>query len=334
MDRFIIIHILIAYILDIIVGDPYWLPHPVRFIGWLTKQTENVLRRGVEAAIKGMGVKRYIAERVAGAVLMLFVVSTTFLVVLVILIYAKRISPVLYHIANIYFIYSAFATRCLGDEAMKVYKPLSRNDLKGVRERVGMLVGRETHTLDESGVTRAVVETTAENTVDGVMSPIIYAVLGAFFGLAAPVVYAFKAASTLDSMVGYMNEKYMYLGTVSARFDDILNYIPARLSGLIIPMAAVLCGKDYKESLRIMLRDRRNHKSPNCAYPEAAVAGALGIQLGGPNIYFGRVVEKPVIGDAAKAIEINHIPATVRIMYVSSLITLAAGITALMMSGL
>jgi adenosylcobinamide-phosphate synthase len=170
-----------------------------------------------------------------------------------------------------------------------------------------------------------------ENTVDGIMSPIIYAVLGSVLGIGAPLVYAFKAVSTLDSMVGYMNEKYIDIGRFSAKTDDAANFLPARLSGLLIPLSAFLCGKSMKRSFLIMLRDRKNHKSPNCAYPEAAVAGALGIKLGGNNVYFGKVVEKPTIGDMEKELEAGDIPETIKMMYVSSLLTLilCAGIAAL-----
>ncbi|NSW91479.1 MAG: cobalamin biosynthesis protein CobD [Firmicutes bacterium] len=311
-----------AYLIDFAAGDPNWLPHPVRLIGWLISRLEGLLRSMVDAVTRRYGVEKGRMERIAGGFLALSVLSATFMAVFLILDVARVIHPILFHALNIYFIYSAFAARCLGDEAMKVYRSLVENDLPEARKMVAMLVSRETDKLDEKEVIRAVVETTAENTVDGVISPILFTVLGSFFGIAAPLAYTFKAASTLDSMVGYMNDKYINFGRASAKLDDALNFISARLSGLIIPIAAFLCGKDFVRSFRIMLRDRRKHKSPNCAYPEAAVAGALGIRLGGNSVYFGSIVEKPTIGDAEKHLEVSSITDTVKIMYVSSFITL------------
>lgn len=318
----ILMDVAIAYMLDLIFGDPYWLPHPVRFIGWLIKSTEKVLRQWTGGAREKDRNKR---EFAAGAVLTIVVVGATFMIVLAILKLAQMINPVLFHIVNIYFIYSALAARCLGDEALKVYNALKNKGISEARKRLAMLVGRETDSLSEDEVIRGVVETTAENTVDGEISPLIYAIIGSLFGLGAPLVYAFKAISTLDSMVGYMNDKYMYFGRVSAKLDDAANYIPARLSGVLIPISAALCGKSFSKSFSIMVRDRRNHKSPNCAYPEAAIAGALGVRLGGNNVYFGKVVEKPTIGDPEKELEIKDITDTVKIMYIASLVTLLSG---------
>jgi adenosylcobinamide-phosphate synthase len=319
-----------AFILDLIFGDPHWLPHPVRFIGWLINKTENGLRNCIN---KGAG--RTLADNVnksenelrkskrrAGIALTIIVTGVTFFTVFIILKTAMLISPILFHIVNIYFIYSSIATKCLAVEAKKVYKELINNDIEGARKSLAMLVGRETANLSHKEIVRGVVETTAENTVDGVISPLFYAVLGSLFGLGAPVVYAFKAISTLDSMVGYMNEKYIDLGRFSAKTDDAANYIPARLSGLLLPLSAALCGMSGYRSFKIMLRDRRNHKSPNCAYPEAAVAGALGVMIGGNNIYFGKVVEKPTIGDAHRELEPVDIERTIRLMYCSAVLTL------------
>lgn len=398
INKILILDIVAAYIIDLVVGDPYWLPHPVRFIGYLISKTEEVLRDIKKRIIKKKGIygksakkatkmqssdcSEYLdclrsmrsiertngteraeksehsenvnimerteragnlnysvninriekvdridrVERLAGGILAFIVVFITYMVVFLVLECAKYIHPSVFHILNIYFIYSAFAARCMASEAMKVYGKLVKNDIKGAKEKVGMLVGRETDNLDEKEVIRAVVETTAESTVDGVISPIFYVILGSIFGIAAPLTYAFKAVSTLDSMVGYMNEKYIDLGRVSARLDDILNYIPARLSGIVIPVASFICGKGFKGSFRIMLRDRRNHKSPNSAYPEAAIAGALGVRLGGANVYFGEVIEKPDIGDAKRQLEVRDIADTVKIMLVSSFITLLLGL--------
>ncbi|HHW30263.1 MAG TPA: cobalamin biosynthesis protein CobD [Clostridiaceae bacterium] len=313
--------VFIAFTLDLILGDPYWLPHPVRIIGWAIKKTEKFLRKIIDKLRPGDMQTRGKHERIAGTFLMVFVVSVTFLLVHLILKIALLISPVLFHILNIYFIYSSLAAKCMAEEAMKVYKKLMEDDIVESRKQLAMLVGRQTEGLSEKEIIRGVVETTAENTVDGILSPLIYTFIGSFFGISAPLVYAFKAISTLDSMVGYMNDKYINMGRTSAKTDDVANYIPARLAGFIIPLAALLCGKNMKGSFRIMLRDRHNHKSPNCAYPEAAVAGALGIKIGGTNIYFGQTVEKPTIGDAVKDLERKDIRDTIRLMYAATFLT-------------
>jgi len=322
MSANILLDVIVAYFLDLIFGDPHWFPHPVRFIGWLISRTEKILRKVVNNGKELNPDMTARKERCAGIILAVFVISVVFLIVYIILQAATAVSPLLFHIINIYFIYSALATKCLADEARKVYDVLAKNDLVEARKRLSMLVGRQTDKLTEDEVIRGVVETTAENTVDGVISPLIYAVLGSLFGIGAPLVYAFKAASTLDSMVGYLNEKYINFGRASAKIDDVANYIPARFAGFIIPFSALICGKSFKSSFSIMMRDRKNHKSPNCAYPEAAVAGALGVRIGGNNVYFGKIVEKPTIGDPVKRLEAVDIYDTIRLMYVSSMLTL------------
>lgn len=330
MATWLLIDIAAAFILDLIFGDPHWLPHPVRFIGWLINKTENGLRNHINNGTDGVladNTDRSVSElrkskRRAGVALTIIVAGVTFVIVFIILKAAMLVSPILFHILNIYFIYSSIATKCLAVESKKVYKELINNDIEGARKSLAMLVGRDTENLSHKEIVRGVVETTAENTVDGVISPLFYAVLGSLFGLGAPVVYAFKAISTLDSMVGYMNEKYIDLGRFSAKTDDVANYIPARLSGLLLPLSAALCGLNGYQSFKIMLRDRRNHKSPNCAYPEAAVAGALGVMMGGNNVYFGKVVEKPTIGDAHRDLEPLDIKRTIRLMYCSAVLAL------------
>lgn len=321
MHFYLFVDICIAYILDLLIGDPHWFPHPVRFIGWLIVRTENILRKIIKSHSNSK-ISQALRERVAGVVLVIITASVTFLLVFSLLKLAGLLSPVLFHVFNIYFIYSALAARCLGDEALKVYRILKKDDLIGARKQLSMLVGRQTDNLDEKEIIRGAIETTAENTVDGVISPIIYAVLGSFFMLGAPLVYAFKAINTLDSMVGYKNDKYVNFGWASARLDDIANFIPARVSGLIIPIAALLCRMNFIKSFSIMLRDRKNHDSPNSAYPEAAFAGALDIRLGGSSTYFGKVVEIPTIGDPNRELEIEDISQGVKLMHVSSLITL------------
>lgn len=334
---FAMIDILVAYVIDLLVGDPHWMPHPVRFIGWLVKRLEKILRHYVKSASGhkvelawGEGLQKTVdrkaQEKKAGIMLAASVTLLVFLLVFAILKLADLVHPVLFHILNIYFIYSALATRCLADETYKVSDALIERDVFKAQGKLSMLVGRDTEGLSEREIIRGAVETVAENTVDGVISPLLYAVLGSFFGLGAPLAYAFKAVSTLDSMVGYMNDKYIYFGWASAKLDDAANYIPARLSGVVIPASAYICKKNYVKSFNIMRRDRRNHKSPNSGYPEAAVAGALGVMLGGPAVYFGEVVEKPTIGDPDRELVISDVHDTIKLMYVASMLTLGLGI--------
>ncbi|MCX7923571.1 MAG: adenosylcobinamide-phosphate synthase CbiB [Clostridia bacterium] len=337
MTYMLLLDVLIAYLIDLLIGDPHWLPHPVRFIGWLIKRVEKSLRLFIKNQsthkVEAMGAEvirkqKDITgeERKAGIILTAVVVLSIFLAVFIILKLAHLVHPAIFHLINIYLIYSAIATKCMAVESFKVFDSLKERDIYEARKRLAMLVGRETDGLDEKDIIRGVVETTAENTVDGVVSPLVYAIVGSLFGLGAPLVYAFKAISTLDSMVGYMNKKYINFGWASAKLDDVANYIPARLTGVMIPLSALLCGKDFSKSFSIMLRDRRNHKSPNCAYPEAAVAGALGIRLGGSNVYFGEIVEKPTIGDPERDLKINDITDTINIMYVTSLVITVLGL--------
>lgn len=323
--------IIIAYIIDLILGDPYRLPHPVRFIGFLIKKNEQILRWFVS---RGTAKNKVRNEKIAGGLLTISITGSTFLIVLCIMKIANIIHPVAFHLTNIYFIYTSLATKCLANEAIKVYKNLKADNLNQARKSLSMLVGRQTENLNSQEVARGVIETVAENTVDGVISPLMYVVIGTFFGIGAPLVYAFKAVSTLDSMVGYKNEKYVNFGKVSARTDDVVNFIPARLSGMLIPLAALFCRLNFLKSLTIMLRDRRKHKSPNCAYPEAAFAGALGIKIGGNNIYFGTLVKKDKIGDETKIIDEKDIKKAIRLMYTTSIITLLVVISALFYSTL
>lgn len=315
--------LVLAWLIDLAVGDPSWLPHPVRGIGWLIRRVETALRAWLS---RRKPENRRRDERAAGFVLAAAVVLLSVAPIVLLLAASARIHPALRLVLNTYFLASGLAGRCLGDEAGKVHAVLRKGDLPEARRRLAMLVGRETDRLDAEGVARATVETTAENTVDGVLSPMLFALAGVPFGLSAPFAWAFKAISTLDSMVGYRNERYMHFGTASARADDVANFLPARLSGWIIPAAARFCGLDAAESRRIVRRDHGNHSSPNCAWPESAFAGALGIRLGGRATYFGKTVEKPTIGDARHAVEAEEIPRAVLLMHVSSTLTLACGI--------
>ena len=221
-------------------------------------------------------------------------------------------------------IYTTLATKCLKDEAKKIYDVLKTGDIKKSRIQLSYIVGRDTENLSEKEIIRATVETVAENTVDGLIAPLFYAFVGACINiggisLAAPLAMTYKAINTLDSSVGYKNEKYLHIGFASAKIDDIANYIPSRISVILFTIGNFFLRNDYKNCFKISIRDRKNHKSPNCAFSEGAVAGALGIQLGGTNIYFGETVYKPTIGDKTREIEVQDIARTNKILYATSL---------------
>lgn len=287
-----ILSIYIGYIIDLIIGDPYSFPHPVIYIGKLIKVVENNIRKIFKD-------EKHL--KLAGFILWFITVGLTYLVTYLI-IRISKFSMITFFIVNSFIIYTTLATKCLKDEAVKIYNVLKSGDIKESRKQLSYIVGRDTSNLNEAEIIRATVETVAENTVDGIISPIFYVFIGG-----APLAMAYKAVNTLDSMVGYKNDKYINLGFASAKIDDIANYIPARICVIFMTLASFVLRFDYKRCFKIAIRDRKNHKSPNCAYSEGAVAGALGIQLGGTNIYFGKLVYKPTIGDKGRDIEIEDI---------------------------
>lgn len=303
-----------AWLLDRWLGDPPHWPHPVRWIGALITLTQRAVRRVCHSDT---------ALRVGGGVMWLVVVGATWGVAYGVLTLAESIHPWLGWCVEVWMIYTLLAARCLADAAREVEYALRHGTLAQSREKLSWIVGRDTSQLQPPQITRAVVETVAENTVDGVIAPLFFLLLGG-----APLAMAYKAVNTLDSMVGYKHEKYRAIGMVSARMDDVANFLPARLSWLLLSIAAWLCRLNPARAFRIGWRDRRNHSSPNCAWPEATVAGALGVRLGGPNDYFGQRVEKPWIGDETRAITVDDISQTIRLMWVAS--TLALAVFALM----
>ena len=294
-----------GYALDLIIGDPYSFPHPVRYIGKLISIVEKQIRK-ITSSDKGL--------KIAGFFLWFIVVGVTFGITTLVL-QLFKFNKVAYFIVNTILIYTTLATKCLKDESVKIYKVLKTGDLEKSRIQLSYIVGRDTKNLNEKEIVRATVETVAENTVDGIIAPLFYGFIGG-----APLAMAYKAVNTLDSTVGYKNDKYYYLGFASAKIDDIANYIPARLGVILLPLGSLFTGFNFKDALKIGIRDRKNHKSPNCAFSEGAVAGALGIQLGGTNVYFGKEVYKPTIGDKTREIEIEDIVRTNKIMYSSSII--------------
>lgn len=299
----------VAWLLDFIIGDPQNWPHPVRWIGNLISAVQRVVRRYCHSDR---------ALRIGGGVMWIVVVGLTWVVSWGVLALAHSIHPWLGWVVEVWMIYTVLAGRCLANAAQDVERPLRAGNLAASREKLSWIVGRDTSQLQPQQINRGVVETVAENTVDGIIAPLFFLLLGG-----APLAMAYKAVNTLDSMVGYKHEKYHAIGMVSARLDDVANYIPARLSWLLLGVAAFLCRQDGARALQIGWRDRYNHSSPNCAWSEASVAGALGIRLGGPNDYFGERVEKPWIGDAQRDISVDDISHTIRLMWVASMLALA-----------
>ena len=296
-----------GYVLDLIIGDPYSFPHPVRYIGKLISIVEKQIRK-ITSSDKGL--------KIAGFFLWFIVVGATFGITTLVL-QLFKFNKLAYFIVNTILIYTTLATKCLKDESVKIYKVLKTGDLEKSRIQLSYIVGRDTTNLNEKEIVRATVETVAENTVDGIIAPLFYGFIGG-----APLAMAYKAVNTLDSTVGYKNDKYYYLGFASAKIDDIANYIPARLGVILLSLGSLFAGFNFRNALKIGIRDRKNHKSPNCAFSEGAVAGALGIQLGGTNVYFGKEVYKPTIGDKTREIEIEDIVRTNKIMYSSSIISI------------
>jgi adenosylcobinamide-phosphate synthase len=293
--------LLLAYLLDITLGDPPLWPHPVRWLGRLIATLEAPLRRTfANPRLAGMALTALCLLAAAGSAAV-----AVFL--------ASHLHPVLGVAVAIILIYWAISIKDLAAHAWAVHQPLSLGNLPAAREALANIVGRDTSQLAEAGVIRAAVETIAENTVDGVLSPMFYAALGG-----PPLVWAFKAVSTLDSMVGYKREPYLEYGRTGARLDDLLNWLPARLSGGLFTLAAWLTGLDWRQTWKIFRRDGRRHASPNAGWPEAAISGALGLRLGGPNIYHGELVHKPWLGDGWREPEAADILKAIRLLHVVS----------------
>ncbi|MGX8797542.1 adenosylcobinamide-phosphate synthase CbiB [Fusibacter sp. JL298sf-3] len=312
------IQILFGIGLDSLIGDPPNWPHPVRFIGWAIKQLEKVVRRGFKNLYVGG----------------FFLLVLTWGVTLAPLVALKAIAPpFFYFIVQLYLAYSLLATKCLADEGMKVQRVLQSGDLAASRKALSWLVGRDTTSLTESEVTAGAVETVAENTIDGTLAPLFYMVVGAVFGDPILPLILYKATNTLDSMVGYIQPPYKEIGYCSAKMDDLLNYVPARLGAVLMLFSGALCGLDFRNGLKVLVRDRRNHKSPNCGYPEAAIAGLLNIRLGGTHTYFGQVLVKPTLGDDNRPIEPMDITRAVRVLRISQWVIAAGLLVAMGLGG-
>jgi adenosylcobinamide-phosphate synthase len=317
--------LLLAAAFDLIIGDPRWLPHPVRGIGWLAARLEQVCRKHLSSAF------------VAGLVTALLVIFFTAVLVACCLGALQALSPLLGYVAAVLVLAMSTALRDLIEHSYRIYRALvdeqgqDKADLGAAREAVAMIVGRETGGLDRQGVVRACVESVAENMSDGVIAPLFWACIGFLFGHfccgsswatigGATFAVIFKAVSTMDSMFGYKNDKYLRFGGVAARLDDAANFFPARLTALAIIIAAYLCGEDGHAAWRIYQRDHQHHASPNAGCPEAAMAGALGLQLAGPQVYFGQKIDKPFIGESRSPAAPAHIRLANRICLVGTLV--------------
>ena len=302
-----------GFVLDTLFGDPPWLPHPVVLMGKAISALEKRLRARMPQTPQG--------ELLGGAVVAFTLPVGTFLLTSLVCLGAAKLSPWLGLAVQMFWCGQALAAKGLAQESTNVYRALIRPDLPAARKAVSRIVGRDTQNLTLEGVTKAAVETVAENASDGVIAPLLYMLLGG-----APLALTYKAINTMDSMLGYKNEKYLYFGRAAAKLDDAANYLPSRLAGLLWCAAAALTGNSPKGAWRIWRRDRRSHASPNSAQTESACAGALGVQLAGPAYYFGEYYAKPTIGDPLRPIEPEDIRRANRMMYAESVLALAVGL--------
>lgn len=307
----LVIWVWLALALDALLGDPRWLPHPVRLIGRAALALEAPLRRWVRK------------PKLAGILAALLVIGGTGAVTWGVLLAARSVTPLLGDVVSVLFLYTTFAAKDLAAHSRAVFHALDAGDLPQARRRVARMVGRDTEGLDEAGIVRAAVESVAENSVDGVLAPVFYAFL---FGPVGAMVY--KTVSTLDSTFGYKNKRYIDFGWASARIDDAANYIPARLSLALIPLGALLTGASASEAWRIGVRDARKHASPNSGHSEAAFAGALNVQLGGPLFRHGKAAFAPLLGDLEQPLARDHI------RQANALLFAVTGVAALLFTGI
>ena len=303
-----------GFLLDLVLGDPYYLPHPIRLIGKLIARTEKMFR-GI--GIRGKDKKADSNGRACwqGIGLVLIVIISVVAVTLFLLFMAYWLHPVLGVVVECIMTYQILAVKCLKVESMKVYRCLKNGNLEQARKAVSMIVGRDTEHLDEEGVAKAAIETVAENTSDGVIAPMLYLAAG------GPVLgFLYKAVNTMDSMIGYKNEKYLYFGRAAAKLDDFVNFLPARISACLMIVASFFAGRHFsgKGAWTIYKRDRKKHTSPNSGQTEAICAGALSIRLAGDASYFGKTVKKPYIGEALRRVEYEDIKRTNHLMYITA----------------
>lgn len=301
--------------MDLIFGDPHWLPHPIcligNMIGFLERNLRKLLAPNPTALLAG------------GALMVIIVLVVSFAVPYYILQLVEAVSPWLRFGLETIMFYQIFATKCLRDESMKVFTALDNNDLADARMKLSWIVGRDTKNLSAEEVTKGAVETVAENTADGIIAPMLYMFLGG-----APLAFLYKGINTMDSMVGYKNDKYLYFGRCAAKLDDLANLIPARIAGLVMIIAAFLVGLNGPGAWKIFWRDRYHHLSPNSAMTESVTAGALNIQLGGDHYYFGKLVHKETIGDDIRPVCPQDIMQANRLLYMTAVVSLILFATA------
>lgn len=302
-----------GFVLDLLIGDPHFIPHPVRLIGSLISSLDK--RLNCDAGYNSSEKKLNLIKYKRGMLLAFTVIFATFAMSVIIIVAAYSINLYAGVIAEAVMTWQILATKCLRVESMRGYDALKTDGVDAGRRAVSMIVGRDTSVLDAAGVTRAAVETIAENTSDGVIAPMLYTAIG------GPVLgFVYKAVNTMDSMLGYKNDKYMYFGRFAARLDDVVNFIPARISAYLMIAAAFIGGRQFdgKNAYRIFKRDRFNHASPNSAQTESVCAGALRVQLAGDAVYFGKLVKKKYIGDGLREIEYEDIKRANRLMYITA----------------
>lgn len=307
-------HLMIAYVLDLVAGDPPWWPHPIRWTGRLIISLEWLFYD--EEGSPSL-------QRVAGIGFWLAVMAGVLIGAILMMGLSAWVHPVAGQLVMIWLAASCLATRSLHQEASKVMQALAKGDINGARSALSRIVSRDTGKLGEKDIIRAVIETMSENVSDGIVAPLFYLALG------GPLwALAYKAVNTMDSMVGYLNDRYRYFGWFPARVDDFANWVPSRLSGFLLAGAARLLGFDWKRAWQVMARDAGKMKSPNAGFPECAAAGALNVQLGGSNTYFGQSVEKPTLGDSLRPLTLERYEAMVRLLYGASFLgfLLAMGI--------
>lgn len=311
------LQVLVAYLVDLMIGDPARLPHPVVFIG----KAIVLLEKGIRPCC---GTSR--ALRMGGSLMAVLVVTGAFGVTWMLLWLLGQIHPLLSIVAEIWLISTTIAARGLATAAREIYLLLVAGNLIGARDKVAWIVGRDTAHMEQSEVTRATVETVAENTVDGVVAPLFYALIGG-----APLAMAYRAINTLDSMVGYRNERYLDFGRFSARLDDVANFLPARWTGLLLLAATWITGRNIHDALAALRRDAHTHPSPNSGISESVVAGALGVQLGGLNYYGGLASRRSTMGQDRVALGPLHIRAAVDLMYLASALAVVSGLAVVLL---
>jgi len=303
--------IVTGYFLDLLIGDPRWMPHPIIGIGKAIAWLEEKIRRFTKSARQ---------EKIGGAALVAIIVLGAYSLTWGAVTLAEKVHPLLGWVLSSFLIFTTLATKSLAEAAQQVSQPLQAGNLPEARKYLGYIVGRDTENLPEGEITRGVVETVAENIVDGIISPLFYAFLGG-----APLAMAYKAVNTLDSMIAYKNPRYLHFGFLAAHLDDWANYIPARLTGGLLWLAILMQGKDYQKAWQIKKRDAVKHPSPNGGIPESLVAGALGIRLGGHNSYHGKMSFRAYLGDPNHPLGFQHIEETISLMRLTSFLGVILG---------